>query len=162
MRTKKQETADGDFIFRPEESVGFLVRDTHRAFSKVLGTAIADAGVTVGMWFFLRSLWEEDGLTQRELSRRIGMTEPTTVSAIDTMEKRGFVTRRVDRADRRRRLIYLTESGRALKRALLPLAYDVNVAAVGSLTEDEVATLRALLSRLKANLEDQGGNARLP
>lgn len=162
MPSKTQETPDGDFAFRPEDSIGFLVRDTHRAFSRALGVAIADAGVTIGMWFFLRALWEEDGLTQRELSRRIGMTEPTTVSAIDTMEKRGFVTRRVDHADRRRRLVCLTRSGRALKTALLPMAYDVNLTAIASLTDDEVATLKALLSRLKANLEGEPGEPRLP
>jgi len=157
---KKQDKGNGGYVFRPEDSIGFLVRDTHRAFSKALGVAIADAGVTIGMWFFLRALWEEDGLTQRELSRRIGMTEPTTVSAIDTMEKRGFVTRRVDPADRRRRLVCLTESGRALRRALLPLAHDVNAAAIASLTDNEVATLRELLLRLKSNLDDHPGNSR--
>ncbi len=160
MPRNEQDTGDGDFVFRPEDSIGFLVRDIHRAFSRALGAAIAEAGVTVGMWFFLRALWEEDGLPQRELSRRIGMTEPTTASAIDTMEKRGFVVRRVDRADRRRRLVCLTESGRALKQALLPLAYEVNRTAIASLTAGEVATLRALLSRLKGNLETENGGAR--
>lgn len=160
MPRNEQDTGDGDFVFRPEDSIGFLVRDIHRAFSRALGAAIAEAGVTVGMWFFLRALWEEDGLPQRELSRRIGMTEPTTASAIDTMEKRGFVVRRVDHADRRRRLVCLTESGRALKQALLPLAYEVNRTAIASLTAGEVATLRALLSRLKGNLETENGGAR--
>jgi DNA-binding MarR family transcriptional regulator len=156
----KRETRRGEFVFPPEDSIGFLVRDTHRAFSRALGMAIADAGVTAGMWFFLRALWEEDGLTQRELSRRIGMTEPTTVSAIDTMERRGFVTRRIDGADRRRRLVCLTEAGRALKPALLPQAYAVNQSAIATLSADEVATLRALLLRLKANLADGDGNAK--
>lgn len=160
MPLNNQNKPGGEFDFRPGDSIGFLVRDTHRAFSRALGAAIADAGVTVGMWFFLRALWEEDGLPQRELSRRIGMTEPTTASAIDTMEKRGFVVRRVDRADRRRRLVCLTESGRALKQALLPLAYEVNRTAIASLTAGEVATLRALLSRLKGNLETENGGAR--
>ncbi len=157
MPLNNQNKPGGEFDFRPGDSIGFLVRDTHRAFSRALGAAIADAGVTVGMWFFLRALWEEDGLPQRELSRRIGMTEPTTVSAINTMEKRGFVTRRVDPADRRRRLVCLTDAGRALKRVLLPRAYEVNMAATATLTPDEVATLRTLLSRLKGNLEAEPG-----
>lgn len=160
MPLNNQNKPGGEFDFRPEDSIGFLVRDTHRAFSRALGAAIADAGVTVGMWFFLRALWEADGLPQRELSRRIGMTEPTTVSAIDTMEKRGFVTRRVDPFDRRRRLVCLTDAGRALKRVLLPRAYEVNMAATATLTPDEVATLRTLLSRLKENLEAKPGTPR--
>ena len=157
MPLKSEVTADGEFVFKPENSIGFLIRDTHRAFSKVLGAAIADADVTVGMWFFLRALWEEDGLTQRELSRRIGMTEPTTVSAIDTMEKRGFVERRVDPEDRRRRMVCLTGRGRALKAELLPRAFEVNMAAIEALTTEEVETLRDLMSRIKANLKEQAG-----
>lgn len=155
MPLKKETTPGGEFVFPPQDSIGFLIRDTHRAFTKALGAAIAEEGVTAGMWFFLRVLWEEDGLTQRELSRRIGMMEPTTVSAIDTMEKRGFVTRRIDDADRRRRLVHLTEKGRALKQTLLPRAFDVNMAAIEALTREEVATLRDLMSRIKANLEEK-------
>jgi hypothetical protein len=32
-------------------------------------------------WTFLRILWQSDGLTQRELSMRAGVTEPTTFTA---------------------------------------------------------------------------------
>lgn len=154
MALKAGTSPDGEFIFNPEDSLGFLVRDAHRAFSKQLGARIADYGVTIGMWYFLRVLWEEDGLSQRELSRRIGMMEPTTVSAIDTMEKRGFVTRRVDQRDKRRRLVQLTPKGRKLKQKLLPLAYDVNLVAAEGFGPDEIEALQSLLSRLKQNMLD--------
>lgn len=154
LALKAGKSPDGEFIFNPGDSLGFLVRDVHRAFSKQLGARIADDGVTIGMWYFLRVLWEEDGLSQRELSRRIGMMEPTTVSAIDTMEKRGFVTRRVDQRDKRRRLVQLTPKGRKLKQKLLPLAYDVNLVAAAAFDPEEIETLQSLLSRLKNNLSD--------
>lgn len=154
MALKAGTSPDGEFIFNPEDSLGFLVRDAHRAFSKQLGARIADDGVTIGMWYFLRVLWEEDGLSQRELSRRIGMMEPTTVSAIDTMEKRGFVTRRVDQRDKRRRLVQLTPKGRKLKQKLLPLAYDVNLVAAEGFGPEEIEVLQGLLSRLKQNMLD--------
>ena len=79
--------------YPPESSVGYLLRDTHRAFSRILQASIAPWGVTMGMWYFLRALWDEDGLTQRELSRRVGMMEPTTVSALNHMERRGLIER---------------------------------------------------------------------
>ena len=155
MALKGGRSPNGEFIFEPEDSLGFLIRDAHRAFCKQLGARIADDGVTIGMWFFLRILWQEDGLSQRELSRRIGMMEPTTVSAIDTMEKRGFVVRRVDAKDKRRRLVQLTPKGRKLKQKLLPLAYDVNLVAADTFDAAEIETLQGLLSRLKQNLTDE-------
>ena len=55
-----------------ETSLGYLVRETHRAFTRSLQARIAPHGITIGMWFFLRALWEEDGISQRALSQRVG------------------------------------------------------------------------------------------
>ena len=38
-------------------------------------------GVTVGQWRYLRELWEEDGLSTGELTRRVGRQGPTTVGS---------------------------------------------------------------------------------
>ena len=51
-------------------SLGYLVRDANRAFQRLLEKRISPHGVTRGQWYFLRVLWEEDGLSQRELSAR--------------------------------------------------------------------------------------------
>jgi hypothetical protein len=51
-------------------SLGYLVRDANRAFQRLLERRISPHGVTRGQWYFLRVLWEEDGLSQRELSAR--------------------------------------------------------------------------------------------
>ena len=82
-------------------SLGYLVRDANRAFQRLLERRISPHGVTRGQWYFLRVLWEEDGLSQRELSARVGMMEPTTVIALRGMEKAGLI-RRVRSTDDRR------------------------------------------------------------
>ena len=50
-------------------------------------------GVGVGQWYFLREVWEEDGLAQGDLSWRAGLTAPTTVVAIRRMVEDGLVVR---------------------------------------------------------------------
>ena len=62
---------------RPEESAGYLVRDTHLLFARTLRNLLQTHQITPGQWYFLRALWDEEGLSQRELSRRVGTTEPT-------------------------------------------------------------------------------------
>src|SRR5262245_43196205 len=79
-----------DTGYPPIESAGYLVRDAHRAFQKLLEKRIAASGIARGQWYFLRVLWIEDGLSQRELSTRVGMMEPTTVIALRRMEKAGL------------------------------------------------------------------------
>jgi DNA-binding MarR family transcriptional regulator len=146
-----------DEILPPSRSVGYLVRQTHRAFTRALQARIAPRGVSIGMWYFLRVLWQEDGISQRELSQRVGMMEPTTASALNNMERKGFVRRLRNRTDRRVVNVFLTERGRALRRELLPLAADVNDIAVRGLSVDELGRLRALLGKLQAGLDSDPG-----
>ncbi len=146
---------DGDKLeFLPENSLGYLFRDIHRAFSKVLQTRIAAHGVTIGQWYFLRALWEEDGLTQRELSQRVGMMEPTTVTALNGMEKRGYVKRVRNTTDRRKVNIYLTDLGQSLRPKLLPFAVETNELAAAGVTPKEIEKVRLVLRHMKKNLED--------
>jgi MarR family transcriptional regulator, organic hydroperoxide resistance regulator len=146
-------TTPEDDILPPGRSVGYLVRQTHRAFTRALQARIAPRGVSIGMWFFLRALWQEDGISQRELSQRVGMMEPTTASALTNMERKGLVRRIRNRTDRRIVNVFLTERGRALQRELLPLAAEVNEVALRGVSVNEVAQLRALLAKLRTRLD---------
>ena len=139
-----------DFPFA--ESVGYQIRATHRALQRFLQLKIEPHGVTLGMWYFLRALWYQDGLTQRELSNRVGTMEPTTLSAILNMEKKGLVRRVQNKKDRRKWHVHLTAKGRALKAELIPLAREVVDAAVQSLSRKEIKQLLEGLSEVQKNL----------
>jgi DNA-binding MarR family transcriptional regulator len=139
--------------FPPDQSVGYLVRETHRAFLRALGARVSRHGVSIGMWYFLRALWEEDGLTQRELSRRVRMMEPTTATALESMERRGLISRTRNSQDRRKVNIRLTERGLRLREVLLPYAMEVNQVALAGISAKEIPLLREHLDRIKRNLD---------
>jgi len=134
-------------------SIGASVRLAHREFIQELQAYLAPYDVPVGMWFFFRALWEEDGLTQRELGKRAGTMEPAAVEQLREMERRGFIKRRRSTADRRRIHVYLTPRGRALERELVPIAVRVVDTALAGLTAREVGAARRVLARIRANLQ---------
>ena len=68
-----------EYYTDPENSIGYLARVVFRSFSRLLERRTLTHDVSAGQWRFLRQLWREDGITQRELSERVGMREPTTV-----------------------------------------------------------------------------------
>jgi MarR family transcriptional regulator, organic hydroperoxide resistance regulator len=144
----------GQSIPPADDSVGYVVRDVHRAFSRSLQAKIAAHGVSMGQWFFLRALWDEDGLTQRELSQRVGMMEPTTVTALNSMERRGLVERVRNPHDRRKVNIYLTPKGRSLREVLLPCAAEVSDLATRGIDPADLALAIDLLHRMIINLGD--------
>jgi DNA-binding MarR family transcriptional regulator len=134
-----------------DQSVGFLVRDLNRAIQRHLQARLQDYDVALGAWYFLRVLWEEDGLTQRDLARRVGMMEPTAVAALRGMETQGWIRRVRSETDKRKVFLFLTQAGRDLREQLVPEAHAVNAVAVGNMSEDEARMLRALLRRARAN-----------
>lgn len=136
----------------PTNSIGYLTRIAFRAFSRALEVRTAPHGVSSGQWRFLRVLWREEGITQRELSRRVGMREPTTVIALKSLERSGFVERHKSEEDRRKVHVFLTPRARALQPVLLPAVAEVNAVALAGLTADEVAVLRKALLQVGRNL----------
>jgi DNA-binding MarR family transcriptional regulator len=136
----------------PQETLGLLVREVYRALSRMLQAKIAREGVSIGMWFVLRALWEEDGLSQSELSSRVGINGPTTVISLNAMQKAGLVVRVPHESDRRKTNIFLTDYGRGLREKLWPLALEVNTSCTRGMKEEQVRTLCNLLARVRNNL----------
>lgn len=137
-----------------ESSVGYQLRMANRATQRYLQSKIEPYGVTPGMWYFLRALWQEDGLTQRELSRRIGTMEPTTLTALIAMERAGLITRERDDTDRRKLNVLLTTKGHALKEVMMPFAIEVVERATAGLSVEDKARFLRYLATVQSNLAE--------
>jgi MarR family transcriptional regulator, organic hydroperoxide resistance regulator len=135
------------------QSVGYQVRMTNRAFQTALRERVAPFGVSAGMWYFLRLLWQHDGLTQGELGRRIGLMEPTAFTALTGMERRGLIRRVKNSDDRRKINVFLTPHGKALRDQMLPIAHEINEGGLEGLAKKEKMMLLDLLKRIESNLE---------
>jgi DNA-binding MarR family transcriptional regulator len=154
MPRKIRQRNTGDAAdFPPPTSSGYLVRDAHRAFQRLLERRIAPYGVTRGQWYFLRVLWTTDGLSQRELSARVGMMEPTTVIALRSMERSGLIRRVRARDDRRRVQVFLTAKAKRLRAELLGVARRITEEAEHGLAIGELSVFRRVITRMTANLD---------
>jgi DNA-binding MarR family transcriptional regulator len=139
--------------FPPRLSSGYLVRDAHRAFQRLLERRIAAYGVARGQWYFLRVLWNADGLSQRELSARVGMMEPTTVIALRGMERSGLIRRVRGDDDRRKVRVFLTTKAKRLRNELLAVARSITDEAEQGIGARELAAFRRVISLMTANLD---------
>lgn len=139
-----------------QRSFGFAVRRAHRAFDKALQRRLAPHGIAPGYWYYLRALWDEDGLTQKQLSSRIGVAENTTAAMVAAMMKDGLVTRTRAVDDKRKWRIALTPRAQALREELFPYALEVNRLAVADIGLTDREHFLDLIERMTANLvEDE-------
>ena len=115
--------------------------------------AVIDRSVTRGQWYFLRVLWTKDGVSQRELSESVGMMEPTTVIAVQSMEKAGLVRRERSAEDKRKAQVWLTPKAKKLKARLLPIARHITMQAREGVTLAEFELFRDVILRMTRNLD---------
>jgi MarR family transcriptional regulator, organic hydroperoxide resistance regulator len=136
----------------PNDRLAHLVKHAARGLARALQMRLTEHSVSYGHWTFLRILWESEGLTQRQLSGEAGVMEPTTFSALNAMERLGYVVRRPSPKSRKEVHVYLTLKGRALKTKLVPLAEEVNAVALRDIDPRDIAATRRTLLALIANL----------
>jgi DNA-binding MarR family transcriptional regulator len=137
----------------PNDRLAHLVKDATRALVRALQMRLAAHAVSFGHWTFLRILWEGDRLTQRELSERAGVMEPTTFAAVKAMERLGYIRRRKFAGDRKKIYVLLTAKGRSLRQHLVPLAEDVNRIAARGIKPSAIVTTRKVLLAVLENLD---------
>ena len=137
----------------PKTGIGMLLRDADIAFNRYLTARLAAHRVTFGQFQHLRNLWVEDGLTQAELSRRIGIEMASSTAILDSLESAALITRVRNAADRRKINVFLTAAGAALETPLMACAADANKRASKGLSKAEVAQLFALAGQVIENFK---------
>ena len=145
-----------DEVIAVRKSIAHNFRLTQRYMMRSLENRIKLHGISFGHWFFLRVLWEEDGISQTVLSERAGVVGPTTVNAVKRMEQMGLIRRKSSLRDRRKTFILLTAKGTELRDLLLPGAAEVMNIMFSGLSFQQVAdfedTMHTVMSNLKKDL----------
>ena len=133
--------------FDRSRSAGFLVNNLARLFATALHRRIKPLGLAPAQFMTLLALWEEDGLTQSELVRRLDVEQATMANTLARMERDGLVSRRPLPGDARAQSVHLTQRARGLKQPATEAARSVNEIALAGLAEQEREQLLRSLNR---------------
>lgn len=137
-----------------EGSLGFLIYRTALALKSALQRSFTEKGyeITAEQWGILRHLWEEEGLSQREIGVKAAKDKPNITRMLDALEKKGLIFRLPDHQDRRKYCIYLTKEGKKLYQLLWPLAQNLRERALHNLAQPEIDRLKDSLKRIYHNI----------
>jgi DNA-binding MarR family transcriptional regulator len=118
-KTSKRVGAAADAIDL-DELPGNAIRRLQQIAVAIFLQEAEPVGITPVQFAVLQALANMPGVDQRSLSRSIGFDTSTIASVTDRLEARGLVQRQLDPADRRVRLLSLTEEGQAVLQAVIP------------------------------------------
>ena len=132
------------------KSVGFLLAKAYQRACLLFKEEFEGYDVTPQQFGLLGFLWQEDGITQAELSAKSQIDRTTMGGLIDRLEKEGLLARRSHPEDRRAYRICLTEKGKALQPQLTPLAAAAQEKFTAKLDRNELETLTSLLEKIRS------------
>ncbi len=124
-----------------------LLNQAGHTLSNRLAAALADVDLTPRMQCVLVHALEEER-TQIQLAALADLDKTTMVSTVDALEARGLAERRPSAADRRARIIAVTEKGRLAAEEGQRIVDRVHAEALGGLPDDERAAFVAALGKL--------------
>lgn len=106
-------------------------------------------------WFpVVYALHYKTQLSVVELAEEIGYTHPSTISLLKELEKQKLIRSLKDKTDQRRRMIRLTEKGRALVLRMEPL-WQVFSSAITELIDTNHNLMQAI-TEVEANFKEKG------
>ena len=133
--------------------IGLAVTTTAKALSRAFDDALAAVGGSTPTWLVLQAVHSTEAATQGELASVIGIRQPTLTHHLDGLARAGLVTRSRDAGNRRVQRIAVTESGRELFLRLRRAAAAFEGRLQAGLDDEDVASLRRLLSQLEENAQ---------
>lgn len=104
-------------------------------------------GLSTGVFPVMLHLWQQDGLTQRDLVARVGIEQATMANTLARMERDDLIMRRPDPKDGRAKQIWLTEKGSGLRDSATRAAQEENRAVLAGLSDGERDQLVQLLHK---------------
>lgn len=136
-----------------EKSLGYVVNHLSRLMTQALGDETANLGVTPGQLPVLMCLWEQDGLTQRELYQRVHIEQATMSNTLSRMERDGLVKRKPDPDDRRASRVMLTPKAKKIEADLVEATKAVTKRALGDLKKKDKKAVMDLMGAMIDNLD---------
>jgi DNA-binding MarR family transcriptional regulator len=134
------------------EPLGYQLAQVCKAHRNKAGSLLAPIGLHTGQELILAHLGNADGRTQSELVDVLCVQPATITKSLDRLETAGLVQRRSDAEDRRVWRIHLTERGRSIQQQIEQVWQEMETISFGVLTDEERATLRRLLLKVRENL----------
>ncbi|CAK1830683.1 MarR family winged helix-turn-helix transcriptional regulator [Vibrio crassostreae] len=136
--------------FDRQNSFGWMINVIANKATKDFDLELKKHGLSIALWPTLMCLWEEEGVTQRDIAAKSKVENSTTTRTLDKLEKLELVERRADPHSRRSFRIYLTEKGKALEEVLIPIPVKLNEELMAALDAQEQQQMIGLLKKMVA------------
>jgi MarR family transcriptional regulator for hemolysin len=135
-----------------EDSVGYWLTLAFHSYLDVFKDLLEPYGITYRQAQILGWIAVRGPLSQAELASLMMIEPPSLVGTLDRMEAMGLLERKNCPSDRRKNLVHALPAADGMWEQIASCGRIVRAQATHGLSQEEMATLRDLLDRVRANL----------
>jgi DNA-binding MarR family transcriptional regulator len=139
---------------RAEDLIDFHLRHAWHKISRMYNQKAKVHGLTMSIGFILLIV-DKSGTPSTQLGPKMGM-EPTSLSrTLKTMESKGWITRKIDKEDKRKVLIFLTQEGLSLRKEVKEVVLSFNEKIEKVIPASEMKTFLKVLAQIDGAVENE-------
>jgi len=139
----------GIMTFKTDRCIFFQLAKASQAGARYWTGCVSQFKLTAVQAMVIGFLGQKDEVTAVELGKRTYLDSATLTGVLDRLESASYVKRIQHPDDRRAIHICLTDTGAVLARNVSTTNREANKAFLATLSEDEQATLHALLDKVR-------------
>ena len=132
----------------PERFICFKLNKVRRKIHRYYEGKLASFNITPVQFYVLSALWDKEEYKFKDLARTLDMDGATLTGILDRLEKRGYIERKGDPADRRSVLVSLTRKSKEIKPQMIDIAQDLDKEFRDKVSPEEFQMLLKILDEL--------------
>jgi len=134
---------------------GFLIAKIHHLSGRILAKKIKEyelEEINPAQGRILFALWQKDGISIQELSKKTSLKKSTLTSMLDRLEDTGHLARIPSKEDRRKIIVKLTEKDKNLQNAYMQISKEMTELFYKGLTKKQIDNFEVYLRKIFENL----------
>ena len=135
---------------------GFLIGRIKQVNTRLLNKFLAKKNITAfngEQGRILHVLWENDGISNRELSKKSGLAMSSLTTMLERMEEKKLLIRKFCPTDKRKSLIFLTDYAKSLKSEYDEISDKMTEISFEGISNEERLAFETTLEKVLYNFE---------
>lgn len=135
--------------------ISIFIHQTDLTLTNYIKNKLAPNNLAPEQNLIMMVLWEQDGLTQNKIAKKLGKDKINITRMIYNLEQKGFIKRISGKEDKRLSTVYLTEKGKNLANTIIPITEEFNEIVCKGISNEELLEVRRILSKMQVNVSNK-------
>ena len=138
-----------------DENIIYQIGETSKLVHKRVTEIFSERGfnVTVEQFGVLAFLWYKEGVKQQDIADGLKRNKTTITRIVENMINRNLIVKVPDQFDKRNKLIYLTQKGKALQKEMVEASGLVYYQTLNNITSKDIEKCLVILKQMIKNLQ---------